>query len=501
MEALGGSNRQSGLFMINRDKLEHINTDRPSYTRPSTMAATAVVSPTSLYGNGPPPPYSSSNWSANSHPVSGLISPPDSRRTSDNKNEPPPPIQTQQPHRQSLPSISEALKDAPASGPYASPLSASIPPPHQLPYGQSQATSIPRTYPPSDHARYSTQQPPQPRQPTPPQPIHPQNIPFSRPEPGSGSFSEISRHSSIPTLQAAPSPHNPYVPSRYESGRYETGRYEQDPRMYDRPPTGYSQPPPSQSQPSYIFGPPPHQIPTSAQPGPIFTQPRYDSGSQDPRDEWRSPKDYEKPIDPGAACRQGIKRHLDVYDFEQNLTLINVSSVELSEWSGHYSRIAGEQPRGVNTIPDRMPTLDNIEEMLNRQAKIQSSLERLREMIKVNQDQMREDQHLREQRGKGISYYDDEMSMYGDDMKAYGYGPEGKKRRGRAAPPGKCHSCNRSETPEWRRGPDGARTLCNACGLHYAKLTRKNTIKQSQTANVPNSLRPKSMDEVSPRPL
>ncbi|KAL4062865.1 hypothetical protein J3A83DRAFT_4107962, partial [Scleroderma citrinum] len=43
----------------------------------------------------------------------------------------------------------------------------------------------------------------------------------------------------------------------------------------------------------------------------------------------------------------------------------------------------------------------------------------------------------------------------------------------RATPPGKCHSCNIRETPEWRRGPDGARTLCNACGLHYAKLVRK----------------------------
>lgn len=29
----------------------------------------------------------------------------------------------------------------------------------------------------------------------------------------------------------------------------------------------------------------------------------------------------------------------------------------------------------------------------------------------------------------------------------------------------RCHSCNTTETPEWRRGPDGARTLCNACGL------------------------------------
>lgn len=43
----------------------------------------------------------------------------------------------------------------------------------------------------------------------------------------------------------------------------------------------------------------------------------------------------------------------------------------------------------------------------------------------------------------------------------------------RQALPGRCHSCNIAETPEWRRGPDGARTLCNACGLHFAKLTKR----------------------------
>jgi len=35
----------------------------------------------------------------------------------------------------------------------------------------------------------------------------------------------------------------------------------------------------------------------------------------------------------------------------------------------------------------------------------------------------------------------------------------------RAAPPQKCTSCGTKETPEWRRGPDGQRSLCNACGL------------------------------------
>ncbi|ORZ01222.1 GATA zinc finger-domain-containing protein [Syncephalastrum racemosum] len=44
----------------------------------------------------------------------------------------------------------------------------------------------------------------------------------------------------------------------------------------------------------------------------------------------------------------------------------------------------------------------------------------------------------------------------------------------------KCHSCNTTDTPEWRRGPDGARTLCNACGLHYSKLLKRNTLTIKQ---------------------
>lgn len=59
----------------------------------------------------------------------------------------------------------------------------------------------------------------------------------------------------------------------------------------------------------------------------------------------------------------------------------------------------------------------------------------------------------------------------------------------RAAPPGKCHSCNISETPEWRRGPDGARTLCNACGLHFAKLTKKKQQSLEQEAVIAGSCR------------
>ena len=36
-----------------------------------------------------------------------------------------------------------------------------------------------------------------------------------------------------------------------------------------------------------------------------------------------------------------------------------------------------------------------------------------------------------------------------------------------------CSHCGTKVTPEWRRGLDGNRTLCNACGLFYMKLIRK----------------------------
>ncbi|KXS18876.1 hypothetical protein M427DRAFT_53357 [Gonapodya prolifera JEL478] len=36
-----------------------------------------------------------------------------------------------------------------------------------------------------------------------------------------------------------------------------------------------------------------------------------------------------------------------------------------------------------------------------------------------------------------------------------------------------CHQCGTTSSPEWRRGPDGPKTLCNACGLAFAKKQKK----------------------------
>ncbi|KAM3342336.1 GATA transcription factor 19 isoform X2 [Capsicum galapagoense] len=57
---------------------------------------------------------------------------------------------------------------------------------------------------------------------------------------------------------------------------------------------------------------------------------------------------------------------------------------------------------------------------------------------------------------------------------------------------GKCHHCGVSEncTPAMRRGPDGPRTLCNACGLKWAnKGTLRDLSKAARKISVePNEL-------------
>jgi hypothetical protein len=129
--------------------------------------------------------------------------------------------------------------------------------------------------------------------------------------------------------------------------------------------------------------------------------------------------------------------------------------------------------------PSTLPGLVEVEDMMTKSRLQLDSLSKIREVVVAQQ----------------MAYDHAEpimsASAHEDDMKSGFAGSDPKKRRGRAAPPGRCHSCNRAETPEWRRGPDGARTLCNACGLHYAKLTRKQNNASKNTAVNNSNLRPK----------
>jgi hypothetical protein len=105
-------------------------------------------------------------------------------------------------------------------------------------------------------------------------------------------------------------------------------------------------------------------------------------------------------------------------------------SSAITEWSAHYNAIAQEQQRSANAIPDRMPTLESVNEMIISQAKIGECLKRMQHMILQQQKDIEETQYMRDQGARGPGSYDDEMSLYGDDLKNHGFSSEGKKRRG-----------------------------------------------------------------------
>mmetsp|Transcript_2314 Transcript_2314/g.8231 ORF Transcript_2314/g.8231 Transcript_2314/m.8231 type:complete len:92 (-) Transcript_2314:57-332(-) len=45
-----------------------------------------------------------------------------------------------------------------------------------------------------------------------------------------------------------------------------------------------------------------------------------------------------------------------------------------------------------------------------------------------------------------------------------------------------CQRCNTRTTPLWRRGPDGTKSLCNACGLQFLRHVQKEKALEKKTS-------------------
>lgn len=166
-----------------------------------------------------------------------------------------------------------------------------------------------------------------------------------------------------------------------------------------------------------------------------------------------------------SLAQRGMKCHILDSRLLTDYFQIAESSGTLLEFSKHFG-VKAHQTQRSGPLPGSIPTLENIEDLLQKSQKIQDALTRIKEVVITQNVAFAEQQKGPNQ--QMVNGYGPEPNGYQppDETKAGGFaGPDPKKRRGRAAPPGRCHSCNRAETPEWRRGPDGARTLCNACGL------------------------------------
>ncbi|EEH06984.1 conserved hypothetical protein [Histoplasma capsulatum G186AR] len=197
-----------------------------------------------------------------------------------------------------------------------------------------------------------------------------------------------------------------------------------------------------------------------------------------------------------APHSETVKRQLDVYDVESSYHEIIEAGSRVVEFARHFGAKAHQSNRS-GPVVGLIPQLSEIDDIAQTIRRTSDALARIRGLAV---EQALADQQV-EQRAQRQAYKangarnEEQATPYREDYKSGGgfAGGDTKKRRGKAAPPGRCHSCNRAETPEWRRGPDGARTLCNACGLHYAKLTRK--AGNNKHSSLGPNIRPKNSAE------
>ncbi|KAJ4366371.1 white collar 2 type of transcription factor [Neocucurbitaria cava] len=59
-----------------------------------------------------------------------------------------------------------------------------------------------------------------------------------------------------------------------------------------------------------------------------------------------------------------------------------------------------------------------------------------------------------------------------------------KKKKVKIADEYVCTDCGTLDSPEWRKGPNGPKTLCNACGLRWAKKEKKK--QQGPSSSMPS---------------
>jgi len=319
------------LEKLKRESAEHYQ-KHPSVAA-LTMSTAPLVSVSNMY-SGPPPPYSYPSSTASSVTgLAGYISPPESRRTSENDKEPP------ASQKQSLPSIHEALAaDQPLSYTAPPPAPANSSQSHHSAPALTPTTPIPRSHPatspqgppnPFSHGQplslYSSQNH-QPRTTHPPQ--HSFGPSEANPPPINAYESKLEHVPPVRTTQAysdaarsdIPNLSQPRISPTYGPGLSSAGP------MNSQTQNGYK---PFQ-QPSYTYQPQPQ----NTAPSPYHPSDPYHGHNAHPNT-WRSDgseinraEEGRKAASRGASLGgqsygESVKRHLDIFDLETSLNEVS----------------------------------------------------------------------------------------------------------------------------------------------------------------------------------
>ncbi|CAG8904892.1 unnamed protein product [Penicillium nalgiovense] len=171
------------------------------------------------------------------------------------------------------------------------------------------------------------------------------------------------------------------------------------------------------------------------------------------------------PPQPEQLC-QPEKQTPSSLDFTLSFKIETVSARALA--LVRYHSATSQSDNHQRSLPG--PSITEINGLLIQEQQKQDALIHIRdELVRFNQNQALAQQNTR---AAACMANEADRGLCSSVTKQSKTHPVSKKKENGTSAL-RCHSCNRSETPEWRRGPDGSRTLCNACGLHYAKLSRR----------------------------
>ncbi|KAK5399927.1 hypothetical protein LTR06_011418 [Exophiala xenobiotica] len=215
--------------------------------------------------------------------------------------------------------------------------------------------------------------------------------------------------------------------------------------------------PPNQSYPSPQFG---RSAPSNGPPAHEAVQ--FGAGAK---------SDLQRPSYARAEddhLSDPVKRHLHVFAAELRFNEISEASARTLDFARSWAQHFHHGSRW-GYFHEALPSLSEMDEVLRHSRHIFESLAHLREFVIAQQTASSE--HCARQADE----YPGQTDRYGNRslVDRRRRNPI-KRRRGegttaepeeelanlpsqrKAAPLGRCHSCNRADTPEWRRGPDGA---------------------------------------------
>ncbi|KAF9522317.1 hypothetical protein CPB83DRAFT_899754 [Crepidotus variabilis] len=392
------------------------------------------------------------------------------------------------------------------SNPYPSPGPPPPAPPPQGPWAQSHQ-------PQPQHQHHHQPPPPHQQQAPPPQPPPPQAQP--------------PQHAHQPHPSHAPPPHHHQQHQQQQHQHHQ----QHQPQPTTIPPSSMHNIPPSQPAPppppAHTHVPPHHQAPVQPQQPPQYAQ--HQSYPQQQQPQPQPQQSFHRPTTIAPTALEARPTYTPAPPEPPRAPSVqNDAMAEITNHCTVLHNFAHRYASLQQTMPHAQPPVAELEEMSRRALTVVRLLQEFRQItlpgdVPVPQAQTVSSQNTPEESrppkrpwedvsqeegasGPDPSGFQDQFpanppptsegkqTTAEQDMElirtkratstAVANGSAGQpkskyRKRSRASPPGKCHSCNIRETPEWRRGPDGARTLCNACGLHYAKLMRK----QSKATN------------------